>query len=58
LNPKLIIALGKRSGEILRLVGYSDPLVVVWNRAQAATPAVKLERSLAAKRIFEMLEIN
>ena len=55
LNPTLIIAMGKRAAEILELAGPPFADVIVWNRAQAATAAVKRERAQAASRILALL---
>ena len=38
LNALLVIALGKRASQILQCVPRKLPQVIVWNRAQAATP--------------------
>jgi len=56
LQPKLIIALGKRAEEILLLAGQKLPArLITWNRAQAATPAVLKERAKAAAEILDAL---
>ncbi len=55
LNATLVIALGKRASQILRCVPRKLPQVIVWNRARAATPAVKQERSASAAAVFKAL---
>jgi len=55
LQPRLIIALGKRAASILRHTQKQLPEMVVWNRAQAATITVKQERAEAAERILQLL---
>ena len=55
LQPKLIIALGKCATKILRLAGQELPLLITWNCAQAATPAVLEERAKAAAEILTVL---
>jgi hypothetical protein len=52
LEPRVIVALGKRAAEILELSGLGLPNLIVWNRAQAATSAVKQERAQAAAHIL------
>jgi len=55
LNATLVIALGKRAGQILRSVSRKLPQVIVWNRARAATAAVKQERAASAAALFKAL---
>jgi hypothetical protein len=55
LNATLVIALGKRAGQILRSVPRKLPQVIVWNRARAATPAVKQERAASAAAVLKAL---
>ena len=55
LKPKVVVALGKKAAEVLSLGRMLDDKVVVWNRAQAATPAVLRDRSEAAMRLLERL---
>jgi hypothetical protein len=55
LAPIVFIALGKRAAELLALNRLSTSKVVVWNRSQAATPAVIAERRAAAAQLFELL---
>ena len=52
LKPSVTIAVGKRAAEILHLGGRPPPGLIVWNRAQAATDAVREERAEAAREIF------
>ena len=58
LKPRLVVAMGKRGAEVLRAGGGPLPKVIVWNRAQAATKAVIQERSSAAAKIFEALNVG
>ena len=55
LRPRLIIALGKRASEILQMVPGPLPQVITWNRARAASAAVKQQRAASAHRIFKAL---
>jgi hypothetical protein len=56
LQPKLIVALGKRTEEILLMGGQKLPApLITWNRAQAATAAVLKERVKAAAEILDAL---
>ena len=55
LKPTLLIALGKRAAEILRLAGKTLPPLIVWNRAQVATEAVLRDRANAAAQVFTLL---
>ncbi len=55
LKPKLIIALGKRVSQILQMVPGPLPQVIIWNRARAATAAVRQQRAASAERIFQAL---
>ncbi|MGH8457599.1 MAG: hypothetical protein ACRETE_11470, partial [Stenotrophobium sp.] len=55
LQPTVVIALGKTAGNILRLSGKKLPHLIVWNRAQAARPAVLKERAEAAAEVFRVL---
>ena len=54
LSPNIVIAMGKKAADILEMSGFSSANVIVWNRAQAATAAVKRERADAAARIFAL----
>jgi hypothetical protein len=56
LRPKLVIALGKRAGDILKNAFPNLPSVIVWNRARAATAAVKRPRHACSAKIFKALE--
>jgi hypothetical protein len=56
LNPTLVIALGKRAGQILHCIPRRLPQVIVWNRARAATTAVKQERAACAASVFKALD--
>lgn len=51
LQPQVVVALGKRVEKILSLGGSPPPDMIVWNRAQAATAAVRLEREQTAAEI-------
>tara|TARA_R110002096_G_C14368404_1_gene704641 strand:- start:89 stop:781 length:693 start_codon:yes stop_codon:yes gene_type:complete len=55
LHPKVVVALGKRSAEILGFCKKLIPNLIVWNRAQAATAKVLEERSRAAEELFALL---
>ncbi len=55
LRPRLIIALGKKVASILSTGGRSFPNLIIWNRAQASTPAVLQERSMTAAQIRRIL---
>jgi len=55
LQPRVIIAMGKKAAKILGLGGKAFPNLIVWNRAQVATPSVQQERAAAAKKIFRMI---
>ena len=55
LQPKVIVAMGKKAAKILRLGGRAFPTLVVWNRAQVATPSVQQERASAARQVFAMI---
>jgi hypothetical protein len=55
LEPTLVICLGKRAAEIVRIGNPNIPHLVVWNRAQAATPGVLLDRKRAADEVFAVL---
>jgi len=56
LKPTLIVALGKqRVPEILKMTGLALPLVIEWNRSQAATAAAKHGRALSANKILRFV---
>jgi hypothetical protein len=56
LRPSVVICLGKRAGSIVRMAGEDHlPPVIVWNRAQAPTPAVVADRKRAAAEVFALL---
>lgn len=55
LNPKVIIALGKRAASILKLGGRDFEDLIVWNRAQAATKEVIADRTATAARILQAI---
>ncbi len=55
LKPRLILAMGKKATTILGLAGKPLPPIITWNRAQAATDAVRRERAGAAAEIFGLL---
>ncbi len=54
-QPRVIVAMGKKAAKILGLGGKSFPTLIVWNRAQVATPSVEQERGAAAKKIFHII---
>ena len=55
LAPRVIVALGKRAAEVIALAETGDVPVIVWNRAQAATAAVKADRAETARLILSMV---
>jgi len=55
LQPRVIIAMGKKAAKILGLGGKSFPSLIVWNRAQVATASVQQERAEAAKQILRIV---
>ena len=56
LMPRVVVAMGKRAAEILALAGPIAGTLIVWNRSQAATPAVRRERAEAAARIMSLTQ--
>lgn len=58
LQPRIIVAVGKRAAEMLELAGLMSPSVVVWNRAQALTPPVMEERKEAASKLLNLLQAS
>jgi hypothetical protein len=57
LAPSVVIALGKRAAEILKMAGLIPGTLIVWNRSQAATSSVKNERAAAAARVMKLLSV-
>jgi hypothetical protein len=55
LEPSVVICLGKRAAEIVRIGNPQLPHTIVWNRAQAATSVVLLDRKRAADEVFSVL---
>lgn len=55
LDPLVLICLGKRAAEIVRIGRPPLPRLITWNRAQAATPGVLAERKRAAVEVFTLL---
>jgi hypothetical protein len=55
LRPSVVICLGKRAASIVRIGNPKLPHMIVWNRAQAATPSVLLDRQRAAEDVFAIL---
>ena len=55
LQPKIIVAMGKRAAEMLDYAGLMSPFVVVWNRAQARSQQVAAEREAAAAKFGQLL---
>lgn len=55
LAPRIVIAVGKKSGEMLDYAGYLTESVVVWNRAQALRPQVIADRQAAAAKFAKLL---
>lgn len=58
LKPQVIVAMGKRADQILRISTKRLPEIIVWNRAQAATPSVIADRIATASRILEIVKRN
>jgi hypothetical protein len=58
LNPRIIIAMGKKAAKILALGGTRFANLIVWNRAHAPTPPVLQERAAAAADILRILGRN
>jgi hypothetical protein len=56
LRPSVVICLGKRAAAIVTIGDPNLPHMIVWNRAQAATPSVLLDRRRAAEEVFAILE--
>ena len=55
LAPSVIIAAGKKAMSVLELAQIELPRVIVWNRAQALTPAVAKEREAALEQLRSVL---
>lgn len=55
LRPSVTVCLGKKAAEILERGRRTIPNMIVWNRAQAATPNVLIDRQRAAEQIFAIL---
>jgi hypothetical protein len=55
LSPRIIVAVGKRSEKVLRASSSALPEVIVWNRAQALTKAVAVEREAATAQLRSAL---
>jgi hypothetical protein len=55
LQPSVVVAVGKRAAEIIKLTRMALPPVVTWNRAQALTVAVAREREEAAAELKRLL---
>ena len=55
LQPKVIVAVGKKAAEMLEYAGLLSESVVVWNRAQALRPSVIAEREAAAKKFAVLI---
>ena len=58
LEPKIIVAVGKKAADILEYAGRMSPAVVVWNRAQALQPHVVAEREAATAKFTSLLRAN
>lgn len=56
LAPRVVVAMGKRAAAILAMAGPIAGTLIVWNRSQAATPAVRRERAEAAARIMSLTQ--
>ena len=55
LRPKVVIAMGKRAAESLRMTDAAPTDLIIWNRAQAATASVLADRANTAAKIFARL---
>jgi uracil-DNA glycosylase len=55
LSPKIIVAVGKRAGEIVVLAQRSSDRVVVWNRERALRPSVIEDRQRATRIFAELI---
>ena len=55
LQPKVIVAVGKKAAKMLEYAGLLSESVVVWNRAQALRPSVTAEREAAAKKFSVLI---
>ena len=55
LQPKVIVAVGKKAAEMLEYAGHLSEAVVVWNRARALRPSVVADREAAAKKFSVLL---
>jgi hypothetical protein len=58
LQPRIIIALGKKAATILGYATITMPSTVVWNRAQALTKSVDEERRNATAQFCALLEAS
>lgn len=56
LQPRLIVAVGKKANEALEFLSRPMAEVVVWNRARAPTAQVVAEREAASMRLVELLQ--
>jgi hypothetical protein len=55
LQPRIIVAVGKKAAQILEYAGLPSASVVTWNRAQALTQSVLAEREAATRQLVELL---
>ena len=55
LQPRIIVAVGKKAADILEYAGLMSPSVVVWSRAQALQPHVVAEREAATRKFTNLL---
>lgn len=55
LEPKVVIALGKRASDVIGGTVHFPAKIFVWNRAQAATSAVVADRERTARAIMDHL---
>ena len=58
LAPRIIVALGKKAGQMLTIAQRMTDTVVVWNRAQALQPSVIAEREFAARKFAKLVEAS
>ena len=58
IEPRMIVAMGKRVPSILAMTRLNLPRIIVWNRSQAPTEAVKRERIASAQEIFAFTNLE
>ena len=58
LQPRVLIALGKRVADVLTIGGFDFPDLVVWNRARAPNRSVVEERTQALQMLRDLLRVG